>query len=169
MVKGTFQVDLIFFSLGIPFEKTKHFSISEIAIAKAQSWLSSSGGRSSDISSNFTILSPRWILSNFNGTRAVTSVAVGSRVTAQVEIKADKRFGSTVTLEVRQDRFLLTDISFATQSFRLVMQPGETETLSLIFVADGGLTVNGYFMTVSWSGGKWEMPPQQYPPGLSLR
>ncbi len=162
-VKGTLKASLLGLPINIPFETTKHISLRQMAEDKAKAWLSRMGGGQGDIPTDFQIVSYKWTV---NG-RDVTTSTANSRVTGIMLIRAEQRFGYTLTLEARQDRALLSDVSASSESYPLVMQPGETKELSVDFVAESGITVRGYFLSLRWSGKQWQMPAD-YPPRLAM-
>lgn len=162
-VKGTVKASLLGLPISIPFETTKHVSLRQIAEEKVKAWTSRIGGGQGDIPTDFQIVSYKWTV---DGREATTSTP-NSRITGTMTIRAEKRFGYTLILESRQDRVMLPDVSSSSQSYQLVMQPGETKELSVNFVVEGGVTVRGYFMTLKWSSQQWQMP-SDYPPRLSV-
>lgn len=162
-INGKIKPNILGLPIEISIDKKKHISLGNYAKEKASAWLSRVGCGEGNIPFDFSIESMKWIV---NG-REVITADPGSTVTALVVIKAEKRFGYDVALEVRQDRQHLLDVSFETQTYSIVMQPGETKELSATFRVDDGITVKGYFMSLRWSGHQWQMPCD-YPPRLSV-
>ncbi len=184
-IHGKLKTNLLIIPIEIPFQKQQHISLVQIAQEKVQalrsgiaaevkqiaaeaqqkvrSWASRVSGGQGDIPEDFTIISTQWLV----GGQEVTSVGAGTRITATITIGADRSFSYPITLEIRQDRTKLTDVSFATRSYQVTMKPGETNQLSADFVPQSGLTVKGYFMSIRWSGKQWQMP-SDYPPRLAM-
>ena len=163
-ITGTFNANFLGIPIELPFKTEQRISLGQVAKEKAEAWVSRMSGGNGDTPKDFSIESMKWMV---NG-KEVTSADPDSIVTAVAVIKAEKRFGYDVSLEVRQDRKGLQDKSFNTETYQLVMQPGDTEELSVTFRADGGITVSGYFMSIRWDGAnQWQMS-NFYPPRLRV-
>ena len=138
-ITGTFNANFLGIPIELPFKTEQKISLGQVAKEEVEAWVSRMSGGNGDTPKDFSIESMKWMV---NG-KEVTSADPDSIVTAVAVIKAEKRFGYDVSLEVRQDRKGLHDKSFNTETYQLVMQPGDTEELSVTFRADGGITVSG--------------------------
>jgi len=99
----------------------------------------------------------KWIASGL----PVLEVPRGTHVKAVVAIRG---YSGYVTVEVRQDRRFLPDKTVVSRS----VYCRESCTVTIYFVAEGGITVRGYFIRVRGSGIHYEQPPH-YPPRLRVR
>ena len=103
-----------------------------------------------------------------SGSSRVTSVQSGTLVTANVVLATPDGFSGTVNVEVRRDLTARPDAAVISREFRISLNRGSQQTVSIDFTAESGFLARGYFVRVTWEGGNFEMS-NSYPPRLSVR
>ena len=99
--------------------------------------------------------------------RETSQARSGAIVRAVVKLKSGSGYRGYVEVKVKRDLRLLPDTTVASLKQYYTLSPGEEVEIELAFKATTSIVARGYFIEVSWPGGKYVMEPR-YPPRLAV-
>ena len=115
------------------------------------------------VSGSITVAEAYWEVDS----RKALQARGGTVVHAVVKLKSVSGYSGYIEVKVKRDLRLLPDTSVAFLKQYYTLEPGEEVEIKLAFKAASSIVARGYFIEVSWPGGKYVMEPR-YPPRLTV-